>query len=569
MNLKAQQVHTLRACSLVAILPSEERTPPPGGFPRDLSGINLTSWAGLFQDVAQGMKVVPPNLSMEVYLDSMVLLQLMEATTGMGYCRICCQPSPQCCCLGAYQPAPTETWSQMMARIPGQGVAASTGGSITPGTATAEVQEQGAPSPPPGLPPPDFTNWSLPLPEAPLARGLPAPSGGPTGIRRQTVGPQAPGPWAPGPQALDPQASAPPMQVPSAPQGMPPVHQPRLCHPATPYQQAVQPPSQPATPYQQAVQLPRRPVGRGGAAKLPSSSATPATSQPAQDCRRQQTRGCGVRGRSVSRPGHGRGTATNVPSTTTPGAPQPQPGHCTRPRHPDPALLAAKACSSGLKKDLEHVLKVYYKHNLQGPFRDAEWVQVRKLFFDHFAPKKDEVLILKEESPLEYMPFIAEEFYRATGIHLHELPEFTLWIKRGSYFHGLLVERGQVQECLHLIGAELPKWPQPKPSESHRDSYTRAEGPVASSSEPAAGPTAAPTQETPTEEPPVVEAPISGPPHSGTPAPMETGGAGDSRSWAKQVETSAEAEFSQARPPKCPCSQSRRQEMGPALPFPL
>ena len=103
MNLKAQQVYALRACSLVAIPPSEERRPPLGGFPRDLSTMNLTSWASLIQDVAQGMKVVPPNLSMEVYLDSMVLLQLLEATMGMGYCRICCQPTPSCLCLGAYQ----------------------------------------------------------------------------------------------------------------------------------------------------------------------------------------------------------------------------------------------------------------------------------------------------------------------------------------------------------------------------------------------------------------------------------------------------------------------------------
>ena len=208
-KLKAQQVHALRACSLVAIPPSEKRTPLPGGFPRDLSGMNLTSWAGLIQDVAQGMKVVPPNLSMEVCLDSMVLFQLLEATTGIGYCRICCEPSPQCHCLGAYQPAPTETWSQMMARIPGQG----------------------APSPPPGLPPPDFTNWSLPLPETPLTEGLPAPSGGLTGIGRQTVGPRAPSPWTPGQWAL-----ALPMQVLSTPQGMLPVHQPRLHHPATLYQ---------------------------------------------------------------------------------------------------------------------------------------------------------------------------------------------------------------------------------------------------------------------------------------------------------------------------------------------
>ena len=282
--MKAQQVHALRACSLVAILPSEERMPPPGSFPRDLSGMNLTSWAGLIQDVAQGMKVVPPNLSMEVCLDSMVLLQLLEATMGIGYCRICCQPSPQCRCLGAYQLAPTETWSQIMARIPGQGVAASTGGPTSPGTATAEVQEQGAYSPPPVLHPLDFTNWSLPLPEAPLTGGLPAPSGGPPSIGRQTVGPWAPGQWAP---AL-------PMQVPSAPQRTLLVHQPRPHHPATPYQQAVQPLSQPATPYQQAVQLPRRPVGRGVAAQPPSNRATPAAGQTISDHGRLQAAGQGT-----------------------------------------------------------------------------------------------------------------------------------------------------------------------------------------------------------------------------------------------------------------------------------
>ena len=117
------------------------------------------------------------------------------------------------------------------------------------------------------------------------------------------------------------------------------------------------------------------------------------------------------------------------------------------------------------------MLKVYYKYNLQGPFREAEWVWVRELFFDRFIPKKDEVLVIKEESPLDYMPLIAEEFYRATGLHLHELPEFTLWIKRGSYFHGLLVAWNQLQECPHLIGTPLPKWPQPKPSKSCQDSY--------------------------------------------------------------------------------------------------
>ena len=98
------------------------------------------------------------------------------------------------------------------------------------------------------------------------------------------------------------------------------------------------------------------------------------------------------------------------------------------------------------------------------------------------------------------------------------------------------------------------------------------------SSEPSVGAITAPTQETPTEEPPVEEtpaeeppveeAPVTGPSHSNTPTLMEMGGVGDGQSWAEQVETSLEAEFRQARPLKCPRSQSRRQEMGPALPFP-
>ena len=120
-----------------------------------------------------------------------------------------------------------------------------------------------------------------------------------------------------------------------------------------------------------------------------------------------------------------------------------------------------------------------------------------------------------------------------------------------------------------MIGALLPRWPQPKPSESREESYRRAEGPTVGSSEPIVGATTAPTQETPTEEPPVEEAPVTGPSHSDTPAPMETGGAADGQSWAEQVEISSEAEFRWARPMKHPRSQSRRWEMGPALPFPL
>ena len=260
---------------------------------------------------------------------------------------------------------------------------------------------------------------------------------------------------------------------------------------------------------------------------------------------------------------------TNAPLTITQGDTQSQPSHRFWPGCPDPAKMAAKYHSSGWRRDLDHVLKVYYKHTVQTPFREEEWARAREQFFDRLMPKKAEALAIKEESPLEYMPYITEEFHRATGLYLNDLPEFTLWIKQGSYFHGLLVERGQVQECPHLIGAPLPRWPQPKPSESREESYRWAEGPVVGPSGPSIGMTTAPPQETPAEEPPMQVAPVTGPSRPDTPAPMETGRAGDSQTWAEWVETSAEAEFQWARPLKHPHFQSRRRETGPRLPFPL
>ena len=175
----------------------------------------------------------------------------------------------------------------------------------------------------------------------------------------------------------------------------------------------------------------------------------------------------------------------------------------------DPALLAAKFCSGGWRRDLEHVLKVYYKHSIQASYREAEWARVRELFFEYFIPHKDEALSVKERSPLDFMPLIEELFWRAMGLRLHGLRSFTLWIKQGSYYHGLVAQQGHLQRCPHLIRAPLPRWPQIKPSESCQDLHKRAEALAAGSSEPSARATAAPAQETPVEEPPVVEPPTT------------------------------------------------------------
>ena len=233
--------------------------------------------------------------------------------------------------------------------------------------------------------------------------------------------------------------------VPSAPQVAPPLHQPR--------------PSKAATPYQQVVQPLGKSTGRGVTVDSPSDRAAPAAGQTTQDRGRQQTRGWGDRGQSASRPRGARGATSNVPSTTTSEVTPPQRGGSAKASRSDPALLAVKFHSGGWKKDLEHVLKVYYKHNLQAPYREAEWARERDQFFEHFLPHKEEALSIKERSPLDFMPLMEEQFWRAMGLRLHRLRGFTLWIKQGSYYHGLVAQQGHLQRCPHLVGALLPRWP--------------------------------------------------------------------------------------------------------------
>ena len=79
-------------------------------------------------------------------------------------------------------------------------------------------------------------------------------------------------------------------------------------------------------------------------------------------------------------------------------------------------------------------------------------------------------------------------------------------------------------------GVPLPRWPQLTPSESCQDLQKKAETPAASSSEPTARATVTPVVEAPVVETPVAETPAT---RSDTPAPMETGGVGDSQSWAE------------------------------------
>ena len=218
---------------------------------------------------------------------------------------------------------------------------------------------------------------------------------------------------------------------------------------------------------------------------------------------------------------------------------------------------------------------------IQRCLQEAEWVRLKEKFFEYFLPHKEEALGLKERCPMDFMAYIEDHFYKATGLHLDGLRSFTGWIKQGSYYHVLVARQGCLHECPHLVGVPLPRWPQVTPSESRRESQMKSDAQTTSSSRPSVGATVAPVTETPVVEAPVMETPVAEAPvaetpgaeappaPSDTPAPMETGRVGDGQSWAEQMEAGEDEAFQRSRPVKRTRFQSRRCEPRPPLPFPL
>ena len=239
----------------------------------------------------------------------------------------------------------------------------------------------------------------------------------------------------------------------------------------------------------------------------------------------------------------------NIPPASASKSTPPQHGGGARASPHDPQKRATKYRSAGWEKDLELDLKVYYRHNVTS-FKEAEWAKMKEKFFTHLLPCKEEMLGIKESHPMEYIPYVEDQFCRATGLRLNGLRDFTRWIKLGSYYHGLVARQGDIHRCLHLAGMPLPRWPQVMPSESCLVSQKKVETPATSSSTPSTG--AMETQGACSDD---------------ALAPMETGGVVDGQSWADQVKASVDEEFQRDRPVKCHRSQSRRREERPTLPF--
>ena len=175
----------------------------------------------------------------------------------------------------------------------------------------------------------------------------------------------------------------------------------------------------------------------------------------------------------------------------------------------------------------------------------------RTKLFEYLGQLQEEWSTIKEEKPLEYMPYMEHHFHTLTGVRLKGLSQFTGWIKPGSYYHGVVARKGQLHLCLHLAGTAPPKGPQIRPSQSRPVTHKEEETPTTSPSTPGR------------------EGSVPQGAHSDPSAPMETGGAGDCQSWAEQAEASAKEEWRRDRPAKHRWSSSRKWEGRSTNPFPL
>ena len=97
------------------------------------------------------------------------------------------------------------------------------------------------------------------------------------------------------------------------------------------------------------------------------------------------------------------GAPHNIPLAPTSESTPPQCGSGMRASPKNPLRNVAKFRSQGQKKDLDHILKAYYKYNFAS-FKEVEWNRVRDKFFEHLLWCQNEWRSIKKMTPSSTCP---------------------------------------------------------------------------------------------------------------------------------------------------------------------
>ena len=82
----------------------------------------------------------------------------------------------------------------------------------------------------------------------------------------------------------------------------------------------------------------------------------------------------------------------------------------------------------------------------------------------YMAERQKDWYLMREESPLDYAPYVAETFHRVNQVRVPAMAKEHSWIVPGSVYHATLVAHHEVHQVEHLKDAPPPLFNQPKPS---------------------------------------------------------------------------------------------------------
>ena len=140
--------------------------------------------------------------------------------------------------------------------------------------------------------------------------------------------------------------------------------------------------------------------------------------------------------------------------------------------------------ASGWRRDLTYIIGCCWVAQV-GSLDQEEWeVAIRKFLAVMAKRKAIEWTDIKELTPLQFMPYVANLLREVTGKDLQGLSQFTGWINLGGYYHWKVAQQGLLHAIPHLQGQPVPMGPIACPSgRPHPPRSTRTETQAAGASE--------------------------------------------------------------------------------------
>ena len=93
----------------------------------------------------------------------------------------------------------------------------------------------------------------------------------------------------------------------------------------------------------------------------------------------------------------------------------------------------------------------------------SKWPELKAKFFEFLIDHHSEWKSIRNNDPLEYLPYMETQFEQVTGYKLVGLGACMEWICAGSYYHWAIAQQGQLGRCPRLAGVPPPQGPMTPP----------------------------------------------------------------------------------------------------------